>query len=99
MKIAVVGVGHVGATTALRIAQKHLANEVILIDILEGIPTGKGLDLWESAPIEGSDCKVIGATNDYSVTKNSDLVVVTAGLARKPGMSRDDLQGKKTLIL
>lgn len=99
MKITVVGAGHVGATTALRLAEKRLANEVVLIDILEGIPLGKGLDLWESAPIEGFDCKVIGSSNDYSLTKNSDLVVITAGLARKPGMSRDDLQEKNAGII
>lgn len=99
MKITVVGAGHVGATTALRVAEKRLANEVVLIDILEGIPAGKGLDLWESAPVEGFDCKVIGSTNDYSLTKNSDLVVITAGLARKPGMSRDDLQEKNAGIV
>lgn len=99
MKITVVGAGHVGATTALRVAEKRLANEVVLIDILEGIPAGKGLDLWESAPVEGFDCKVIGSTNDYSLTKNSHLVVITAGLARKPGMSRDDLQEKNAGIV
>jgi malate dehydrogenase len=99
MKITVVGAGHVGATTALRLAEKRLANEVVLIDILEGIPSGKALDLWESAPVEGFDCKVIGSTNDYSLTKNSDLVVITAGLARKPGMSRDDLQATNAGIV
>jgi len=99
MKITVVGAGHVGATTALRLAEKRLANEVVLIDILEGIPSGKALDLWESAPVEGFDCKVIGSTNDYSLTKNSNLVVITAGLARKPGMSRDDLQATNAGIV
>jgi malate dehydrogenase len=76
-----------------------LANEVVLIDILEGIPLGKALDLWESAPVEGFDGKVIGSSSDYSLTKNSDLVVITAGLARKPGMSRDDLQEKNAGIV
>lgn len=99
MKITVVGAGHVGATTALRLAEKRLANEVVVIDILEGIPAGKALDLWESAPVEGFDCRVIGSTNDYSLTKNSDLVVITAGLARKPGMSRDDLQATNAGIV
>jgi malate dehydrogenase len=99
MKITVVGAGHVGATTALRLAEKRLANEVVVIDILEGIPAGKALDLWESAPVEGIDCKVIGSTNDYSLTKNSDIVVITAGLARKPGMSRDDLQATNAGIV
>ncbi|MDZ7265915.1 MAG: malate dehydrogenase [candidate division KSB1 bacterium] len=99
MKITVVGAGHVGATTTLRLAEKRLANEIVLIDILEGIPAGKGLDLWESAPVEGFDCKIIGSTNDYSLTRDSDLVVITAGLARKPGMSRDDLQVKNAGIV
>jgi malate dehydrogenase len=99
MKITVVGAGHVGATTALRLAEKRLANEVVLIDILEGVPMGKALDLWESAPVQGFDCKVIGSTNDYSLTRNSDLVVITAGLARKPGMSRDDLQATNAGIV
>ncbi len=99
MKITVVGAGHVGATTALRLAEKHLANEVLLIDILEGVPLGKALDLWESAPVEGFQGRVIGSSNDYSLTKNSDLVVITAGLARKPGMSRDDLQEKNAGII
>ncbi len=88
-KITVVGAGNVGATTAQRIVDKHLA-DVVLIDILEGIPQGKGLDLLESGPVESYDCSVIG-TNDYKDTANSDIVVITAGLARKPGMSRDDL--------
>jgi len=99
MKITVVGAGHVGATTALRLAEKRLANEIVLIDILEGVPAGKGLDLWESAPVEGFDARVLGVTNDYAATKNSDLVVITAGLARKPGMSRDDLQEKNAGII
>ena len=99
MKITVVGAGHVGATTALRLAEKKLANEVVVIDILEGIPAGKALDLWESAPVEGFDCKVIGSSNDYALTRNSDLVVITAGLARKPGMSRDDLQATNAGIV
>ena len=89
-KITVVGAGHVGATTAQRIAEKELAREVVLIDVIEGVPQGKGLDQWESAPIEGFDTKVIGS-NDYGPAEGSDLFVVTAGIARKPGMSRDDL--------
>ncbi len=89
-KITVVGAGHVGEMTAQRIAEKELAREVVLLDIIEGIPQGKGLDQWESAPIEGFDTRVFG-TNDYSATAGSDLFVVTAGIARKPGMSRDDL--------
>ena len=89
-KITVVGAGHVGATCAQRLAERELAREVILIDILEGIPQGKGLDQWESAPIEGFDSHVIG-TNDYEEAADSELFIVTAGIARKPGMSRDDL--------
>jgi malate dehydrogenase len=89
-KITVVGAGNVGATAAQRIAEKELAKTVVLVDIAEGIPQGKGLDQWESAPIEGFDSRVIG-TNGYDETKDSDIVVITAGIARKPGMSRDDL--------
>jgi malate dehydrogenase len=89
-KITVVGAGHVGATTAQGLARKELAREVVMIDIMEGIPQGKGLDQWESAPIEGWDSRVSG-TNSYEDTAGSDLVVVTAGIARKPGMSREDL--------
>ena len=88
-KVTVVGSGNVGATVAHRLADKQLA-DVVLIDILEGVPQGKGLDLLESGPIEGYDLKIRG-TNDYEDTGNSDLVVMTAGFPRKPGMSRDDL--------
>src|SRR6266513_5037175 len=89
-KITVVGAGNVGATTAQRLAEKDLARTVVLVDVIEGVPQGKGLDQWESAPIEGFDTRVIGA-NDYGPTAGSEVVVVTAGIARKPGMSRDDL--------
>jgi len=89
-KITVVGAGHVGATLAQRVAEQELAREVVLVDILEGIPQGKGLDQWQSGPIEGFDTKIIG-TNDYGLAANSDMFLVTAGIARKPGMSRDDL--------
>lgn len=89
-KITVVGAGNVGATTAQRLAEKSLARTVVLVDVVEGVPQGKALDQWESAPIEGFDTRVVGA-NDYGPAKGSDLVVVTAGIARKPGMSRDDL--------
>ncbi len=88
-KVTVVGAGFVGATCARRIIEKDLA-DVVLIDIIEGLPQGRALDLMESAPIEGYSAQIIG-TNDYKDTKNSDIVVVTAGIARKPGMSRDDL--------
>ncbi len=89
-KITVVGAGNVGASAALLVAQRRLARHVVLIDILEGVPQGKGLDQWESAPIEGFDSRVIG-TNDYGDTAGSELYIVTAGIARKPGMSREDL--------
>ena len=88
--ITVVGAGNVGATTAQRIAEKELAKRVVMVDVAEGIPQGKALDQWQSAPVEGFDSRVIG-TNGYDETENSDIVVVTAGIARKPGMSRDDL--------
>jgi malate dehydrogenase len=89
-KITVVGAGNVGATTAQRLAEKELARQVVMVDIAEGIPQGKGLDQWESAPIEVFDSRVIG-TNGYAETAGSDIVVITAGIPRKPGMSRDDL--------
>jgi len=88
-KVTVVGAGNVGATLAQRIADKQLA-DIVLLDILEGIPQGKGLDLLQAGPIEGYDLKIKG-TNNYTDTANSDLVVMTAGFPRKPGMSRDDL--------
>ncbi len=89
-KITVVGAGHVGATTAQRLAEKELAREIVLVDILEGIPVGKGLDQTQSGPVEGFDSRVIGAS-DYELAAGSELFVVTAGIPRKPGMSRDDL--------
>ena len=89
-KVTVVGAGHVGATVAMRIAEKELA-DVVLLDVLEGVPAGKALDLAEAAPIECHDSRIFGATNDYSLAKGSDIVVITAGIPRKPGMSRDDL--------
>jgi len=98
MKITVIGAGNVGATAAQRIAEKELANEVVLIDVVEGLPQGKGLDMYESAPIEGFDAKVIG-TNSYDQTANSNIILITAGIARKPGMSRDDLQATNASIV
>ena len=89
-KITVVGAGNVGATTAQRIAEKELARRVVMVDVVEGVPQGKGLDQWQSAPIEGFDARITG-TNAYDETAGSDVVVITAGIARKPGMSRDDL--------
>jgi malate dehydrogenase len=88
-KVTVVGAGNVGANCALRIADKELA-DVVLVDIAEGIPQGKGLDLLQSGPVQGYDVRITGA-NDYSATAGSDIVVITAGFPRKPGMSRDDL--------
>ncbi len=98
MKITVIGAGNVGATTAQLLANSELANEVYLVDILEGIPEGKALDMYESMPIIGSDTKVFG-TNSYELTKDSDIIIQTAGLARKPGMSRDDLLVKNAEIV
>ncbi len=89
-KITVVGAGNVGATAAQRLAERELARSVVLVDVIEGVPQGKALDQWEAAPIERFDTRVIGA-NDYGPAAGSELVVVTAGIARKPGMSRDDL--------
>jgi malate dehydrogenase len=91
MKVTVVGAGNVGATCANVIAHKELANEVVVVDIKEGIAEGKALDIWQTAPIDLYDSRVIGSTNDYSKTSGSDVVVITSGLPRKPGMSRDDL--------
>ncbi len=98
MKITVIGAGNVGATTAQRIADKELAEQVVLVDVVDGIPQGKGLDMWESAPVEGTDTMMIG-TSGYDETAGSDIVVITAGLARKPGMSRDDLLAKNADIV
>jgi malate dehydrogenase len=89
-KITVVGAGNVGATTAQRIAEKQLARRVVMVDVAEGIPQGKALDQAQSGPIEGFDTRVIGASG-YAETAGSELIVITAGIARKPGMSRDDL--------
>ena len=96
-KITIVGSGNVGATAAHWAVTKELG-DIVLIDIIEGIPQGKGLDLFESTPVEGSNCRILG-TNDYKDTKDSDVVVITAGLPRKPGMSRDDLLFKNAEIV
>src|SRR5262245_9771896 len=88
-KVSIVGAGNVGATAGQRIVDKELA-DVVLVDIIPGVPQGKALDLAESSPIEGYDCRLTGS-NEYKETANSDLVVITAGIPRKPGMSRDDL--------
>jgi malate dehydrogenase len=89
-KITVVGAGNVGATAAQRLAEKALARTVVMVDVVEGVPQGKALDQWQSAPIEGFDSRVVG-TNGYDAAAGSELFIVTAGIARKPGMSRDDL--------
>lgn len=91
MKVTVVGAGNVGSTCANVVAHKELANEVVLIDIKENFAEGKALDMWETSPINMYDTRITGSTNDYSKSANSDVVVITSGLPRKPGMSRDDL--------
>ena len=91
MKVSVIGAGNVGATCADVIAHKELANEVVLLDIKENFAEGKALDMWQTAPINMYDSRITGSTNDYSKTADSEVVVITSGLPRKPGMSRDDL--------
>lgn len=98
MKVTVIGAGHVGETTTEKIALKEMVGEIVLLDIVEDMPQGKALDMWESAPIEGTDTRIIG-TNSYEDTADSDIVVVTAGQPRKPGMSRDDLVATNTNIV
>lgn len=91
MKVTVVGAGNVGATCADVLAYREIVNEVVLVDIKEGVAEGKALDIWQKAPITQYDTKTVGSTNDYTKTANSDVVVITSGLPRKPGMTRDDL--------
>lgn len=91
MKVTVVGAGNVGATCADVLAYREIANEIVLVDIKEGFAEGKALDIWQKSPINLYDSRTIGSTNDYSKSANSDVVVITSGLPRKPGMSRDDL--------
>jgi malate dehydrogenase len=91
MKVTVVGAGNVGATCADVLAQREIANEIVLLDIKEGFAEGKALDIWQTSPINLYDSRTIGSTNDYAKTADSDVVVITSGLPRKPGMSRDDL--------
>lgn len=91
MKVTVVGAGNVGATCADVLAYKEIVKEVVLLDIKEGIAEGKALDIWQKAPVDYYDTKTTGVTNDYAATADSDIVVITSGLPRKPGMSRDDL--------
>lgn len=97
-KITVVGAGNVGATLAQRLAEKQLANEVAMVDIIPGLPEGKALDMWQSGPIEGFDTKVTGST-DFGLIKGSDIVVVTSGVPRQPGQSRSDLLGVNAKII
>lgn len=99
MKVTVVGAGNVGATCADVIAHKELCNEVVLVDIKENFADGKALDIWQTAPINLYDTRLTGSTNDYSKTANSDVVVITSGLPRKPGMSRDDLISTNAAIV
>lgn len=91
MKISVIGAGNVGATCANVIAEGNYANEVVLLDIKEGLAEGKALDMWQTAPINNYSTRIIGATNNYEATAGSDVTVITSGVPRKPGMSRDDL--------
>lgn len=99
MKVTVVGAGNVGATCADAVARWELANEVVLLDIKEGFAEGKALDIWQTSPINLFDSRVIGSTNDYAKTAGSDVVVITSGLPRKPGMSRDDLIATNAAIV
>jgi malate dehydrogenase len=99
MKVTVVGAGNVGATCADVLAYREIANEIVLIDIKEGISEGKALDIWQKAPIDLYDSRTVGSTNDYTKTAGSDIVVITSGLPRKPGMSRDDLIGTNAGIV
>lgn len=99
MKITVIGAGNVGATCANVIAHNGLAKQVVLLDIVEGMAEGKSLDMWQSSPVNMFDTRVIGVTNDYEATKGSDVIVITSGIPRKPGMSRDDLIGTNARII
>ena len=98
MKVTIVGSGFVGATTTMRVAQRGLADEVVMVDIVEGLPQGLALDMNQSSPVEGFE-PVVRGTNDYEDTAGSDIVVITAGLPRQPGMSRMDLLGKNAAIM
>ncbi|HEU5148109.1 MAG TPA: malate dehydrogenase [Chryseosolibacter sp.] len=99
MKVTVVGAGNVGATCADVLAYREIANQIVLVDIKEGLAEGKSLDIWQKAPIDQYDSRTIGSTNDYSKSAGSDVVVITSGLPRKPGMSRDDLIGTNAGIV
>ena len=99
MKVTVVGAGNVGATCADVLAQREVCNDVVLVDIKEGLSEGKALDIFQKSPINLYDTRTVGSTNDYTLTENSDVVVITSGLPRKPGMSRDDLIGTNAKIV
>lgn len=99
MKITVIGAGNVGATCANVIAHNGLAKQVVLLDIVEGMAEGKSLDMWQSSPVNMFDTRVVGVTNDYGATKGSGMIVITSGIPRKPGMSRDDLIGTNARII
>ena len=99
MKVTVVGAGNVGATCADVLAYREIANQIVLLDIKEGLAEGKSLDIWQKAPIDLYDSRTVGATNDYAKSAGSDIVVITSGLPRKPGMSRDDLIGTNAGIV
>ena len=99
MKVTVVGAGNVGATCADVLAYREIANQIVLVDIKEGLAEGKSLDIWQKAPIDLYDSRTVGATNDYAKTAGSQVVVITSGLPRKPGMSRDDLIGTNAGIV
>ncbi len=99
MKVSVIGAGHVGATVANVIAEKDIVNEVVILDIVENQSEGKALDMWESSPVQMFDTRITGSTNDYSKTAGSEVVVITSGKPRSPGMSRDDLIGTNAAIV
>lgn len=99
MKVTIVGAGNVGATTAEFIARDELVNEVVVVDVIENFAEGKTLDLWQTAPVISSDTRLYGSTDDYTLTEGSDIVVITSGIPRKPGMSRDDLIGTNAGIV
>jgi malate dehydrogenase len=99
MKVTVVGAGNVGATCADVLAYREIANQIVLVDIKEGLAEGKALDIWQKAPIDLYDSRTVGSTNDYAKSAGSDVVVITSGLPRKPGMSRDDLIGTNAGIV
>lgn len=99
MKVSVIGAGHVGATVANVIAEKDIVNEVVLLDVVENQAEGKALDMWESSPVQMFDTRITGSTNDYTKTAGSEVVVITSGKPRSPGMSRDDLIGTNAAIV